>query len=130
MKNSCFKNHAGSSQVFFPYLPPAYRPEYQRHYEEEQEKRETAENSQLHGNPLWREEKTSHKKEQRYQKDRGDCIIPVRPVRQDKGDEIEEPDRFTQRSDSIDGINGKDDHRGYNRYAKIRCKSAEDGCDC
>ena len=69
---------------------------------------------------MGRDDKTTNQEEQGYDADRGNCIDSLRSVRQDPGNEIEEPDRFSQRSYCIDQIDTDEDQCDYNHDTEIR----------
>ena len=64
---------------------------------------------------MGREQQTGYQKEQGNDTNRRNCIYPARPEREDKGNEVQEPDRFTQRGNRIDQVDPNED-RGSNHY--------------
>ena len=88
-------------------------------------KREPVPESQACRYPDRGEEKTTYEKQQGNDTDCRNCIVPGRPVSQNEGNEIEQPDGIAQRSYDIDQVDGEEDEYNYYRQANIRCKVAE-----
>jgi len=111
-----------SIQISLAKLSPAFEPEENRCTDENEEKGKPVHNRQVYRQSLRRHEKTSDEEEQGHDTDRRDRVIPARPVRQDEGNKIEQPDRFSKGGHGIHQIDTDKDQCNDDHKTKVRCK--------
>jgi len=92
-----------------PEKPPALdRLEDKRKGDEEEEEDEPHQKGTGDRDPLRGEEEACSKEERDNAADDRDRVVPLRPVRYDQRDEVQEPDRLPERGYGIEQIDAKD----------------------